>query len=152
MCKDKQNVEAALKTLAAYCVVGETGLHTSNSRVSSSNERNVLTMYRERKSQFQASKSAFSSEGPGASSQDGFGSDVSAKELTRRDWSAVGVLGKQAGWESNLPSVPFQGALMISYLNEGLTVHSWNDTFIVEKITRCDQTYIFLKFCIHCLL
>lgn len=117
-----------------------------------STERNVLTVYRVRKSPFQASKSAFSSEGPGASSQDGFGSDVSVKELTRRDWSAVGVLGKQAGWESSLPSIPFQGALMISYLNEGLTVHSWNDTFIVEKITRCDQTYIFLNFCINCLL
>lgn len=53
-------------------------------------------MYRERKSQFQASKSAFSSEGPGASSQDGFGSDVPSKELMSRDWSAVGV------WESRL--------------------------------------------------
>lgn len=64
-------------------------------------------MYLVRKSRFQASKSAFPSEGPGASSQDGFGSDVSVR-VDAQGLVCCGHAGK-AGWlgkQTSFNSIP----------------------------------------------
>jgi hypothetical protein len=64
-------------------------------------------MYRVRKSPFQASQSAFPSEGPGGSSQDDFGSDVAVR-ADAQGLVCCGHSGK-AGWlgkQTSFNSIP----------------------------------------------
>lgn len=150
VCKDKQNTEAALKTLAAYCVA-ETGLHTSNSRVSSSMKGMCWLCIERGRVNFKLLNQHFPLRGLVLLARWLWLRCV----LERVDEQGLVCCGRS--WESRLVGkaifLQFHlGALEWCYLKwrTNRAFMEWH--FYCWKNQRCDQTYIFLNFCIHCVL
>lgn len=90
----------------------------------------------------------------GASGRGAFGWAVSMEWLTYRGCSAVGIREGKLARKTNVLQFHSRGDWW-SYLNEGLTVHSCNDTFLTENtVINCSWRNTFLKkrFCINYLL